>query len=156
VLVTWDPEDGSEKQTWDFDPGDVKYSRIKQIEAHYGGTWDAWKIGLMAGEMKARGILLWYMMTQVHPKLSYRDLPDFRARQLTVDMGTRELLDLKKRVEKMRGLSDEQREQFDIQFEVDMREAMAKEGVDGEIQTVDGQLAIETTDGIENPLPKPV
>lgn len=153
MLVTWDPEDGSEQQSWDFDPGDVPFSRVKQIEQHYGKGYDTWKVGLMSGEVFARGVLLWYMLTLVHPKLQFKDLPDFRVRQLTVTQGTRELLDLQKRVAKMR-LSDEDRERFDLQFEVEMQEAMEREGIEGTAEVVDGKLAIEASEEVERELPK--
>lgn len=140
MLVTWNPEDGTDKQTFDFDPGDVQFSWIKKIEALYGKSYDAWKVGLMSGEITARGILLWYMMTRVHPSLPFKDLPNFRARQLTVDMGSRELVDLKKRVDKM-NLSDEDRERFEMQYEVDLHEAYEREGI--EPDAIEGQLAVE-------------
>jgi hypothetical protein len=83
MLVIWDPEDGSDKQTWHFDPQDVPRKRATEIEKLYSeGGWDQWVVALQAGEIQARAILLWYMMTQVHPKLQFKDLPGFKVRQL--------------------------------------------------------------------------
>lgn len=150
MQVTWDPEDESEPQTWQFDPEDVPFKRAKEIEKHFDGTYDQWVVALQTGDISARSVLLWYMLTHVHPKLRYQDLPNFRVRQLKAEMGVVELKRLWARVQRMK-LSEEKTEAFETAFEADMRDAMDREGLDGEFTIVDGQLSIE---GAED-LPKP-
>lgn len=142
MYVTWNPEDGSELQAWNFSSGDVPRKQATQMERHFGGSWDQFTAALMTGQMQARAVLLWHMLTQVHEKLRFEDVPDFRVRQLTVEMGVAELKDLLKRVKKMK-LPEEQREAFDIQFESDMREAMEREGYDPEVIDGEARLALE-------------
>lgn len=150
MQVMWDPENGEDKQVWDFDPDDVLGSDAKLIEKHYGGTWDQFLAGLQTGQIQARGVLLWYMMKQVHPKLPFGDIPDFRVRQLKVEMGTRELEALWKRAERMK-MAPDQREAFEMAFSADMADAMKREGRDDAFEIVEGQLSIEGT----AELPKP-
>lgn len=142
MLVIWDPEDGSEKQQWHFDPEDVTYKATTQIESHFGGTYDQWQAQLKMGSMKARAVLLWYMLCQVHPKLPFKDVPDFRVRQLKVEQSVAELLSLHERVQRMK-LSEEDKERFELAFEVDLEDAMEREGLKGEPEIVDGQLALD-------------
>lgn len=151
MQVTWNPEDESQEQVWQFDPGDVDFQQAKKIEHHYGGTWDQWLQGLRTGEMNARGVLLWHMLCHVHPTLQFKDLPRFRVRQLKVEMGVAELKDLWERAKRIR-LPEDQREAFEAAFEADMADAMRREGVEGSVAIVDGQLAIEGAPD----LPKPV
>jgi len=150
VKVTWDPEDGTDKQDWDFDPQDVLRKEAEAIESEYGEGYDQWLAALQVGQIKARGVLLWHMMRQVHPSLKYRDVPDFRIRQLTVQMGVAELKKLWERLAKMR-LDDDKREALEAAFEVDFREALAREGVEADVTIVDGKLAIEGATVAEAP-----
>lgn len=147
MLVTWDPEDGSDKQTWQFDPDEVLRKDATQIERHFGGSWDQWLAALQIGKIDARAVLLWYMLKLVHPKTRFDDVPDFRVRQLRVDQGVTELKRLYDRVKKMR-LDPDVREAFESQFEADMREAMEREGFEGSFEVVDGVLSIEAADGV--------
>lgn len=126
MYVEWDPETGEDKQTWQFDSGEVGRKAATQIEKHFDGSWDQWLQALMIGQIHARAVLLWYMLTQVHPQLKFDDVPDFRVRQLTVHMGVAELRDLWKRVKRMK-LSADKMEMFQSQFEADFREALDRE-----------------------------
>jgi len=142
MLVIWDPEDGSDKQTWEFDPEDVPRKRATEIEKLYtSGTWDQWIVALQSGEIEARAILLWYMMTQVHPKLQFKDLPDFKVRQLKTEMTVVELRDLWKRMVRMK-LPAEQMEQMETAFQVSLEDAAEREGLTLDVEFVEGQLAI--------------
>lgn len=153
MFVEWDPEDGADKQTWNFDSGDVKRKDATAIEKQYGGGgWDSWLQGLMTGQIEARAVLLWHMLRQVHPTLKFDDIPDFRVRQLTVHMGVQELKDLWKRVKRVR-LSPEDREQFEDAFVGDMEEALLREGREPDFDIVNGEIRFKTAD-LE--LPKPV
>lgn len=124
--VQWDPEDGSEKQIWNFDSGDVSRKQATQIEKHYDGSWDQWLAGLLQGNIGARSVLLWFMLSTIHPAYKFEDLPDFRVRQLTVQMGVSELADLWKKAKRIK-LTPDQREAFRAQFEDDLSDAMVRE-----------------------------
>lgn len=148
MLVIWDPEDGSDKQTWHFDADDVPRKRAEEIETFYrksgGASYDGWKIGLQSGEIGARAILLWYMLTQVHPKLNFKDVPDFRVRQLKVEMTVEELKGLWKQIQRM-GLDDDKKSDMERAFRIALEDAAEREGLsDLEFSfQEDGQLAIE-------------
>lgn len=142
MLIVWDPEDGSEKQQWMFDPEDVSRKRSEQIEATFGGTYDEWKLGLQKGGIKARTVLLWYMLSTIHPKLQYKDIPDFKIRQLKVEQTVAELKVLLKQVDRM-DLDDTERQQFMHAFRISIEDAAAREGIEVDITEVDGQMAIE-------------
>jgi hypothetical protein len=149
--VEWDPESGEDKQTWQFDSGDVTRKQATLIEKHYGGSYDQWLAGLMGGQIQARTVLLWYMLLQVHSNIKFEDIPDFRVRQLTVQMGVTELRDLWKKVQRMR-LSADEREAFEAQFEEDMRDAMVREGRDPSGVRIDGKkLELEGVEGLPKP-----
>jgi hypothetical protein len=146
MLVIWDPEDGSDKQTWHFDADDVPRKRAAEIEKLYrdggGSNWDGWKLGLQAGEILPRTILLWYMLTGVHPKLQFRDLPDFRVRQLKVEQTVAELKALWKQVQRM-GLDEDKAADMEKAFRISLEDAAEREGLDIDITFDEGQLAIE-------------
>ncbi len=142
MLVQWDPENGEDKQEWTFDPGDVLRKDAKLIQQHANMTWDQWRSALLLGDVDARTVLLWYMMKLVHPTLKFADIPDFRVRQLKVEMGVLEITELIERVKKAK-LSPDQRDAFDTQIEIDLRDAMKREGIDGDVAIVDGAVAIE-------------
>lgn len=140
--VEWDPENGEDRQTWQFDPEDVGRKEAQLIEKHYGGSYDQWRAGLMTGEINARAVLLWHMLTQVHPKLKFEDVPNFRVRQLTSEMGTSELKELWRRAERAK-MAPDTREAFNDRWQMDMEDAMKREGLTGEVAIVDGVLELE-------------
>ena len=151
MLVIWDPEDGSEKQTWHFDPEDVPRKRATEIEKLYsGGGWDQWVVALQAGEIEARSILLWYMMTQVHPKLQFKDLPDFKVRQLKTEMTVEELRALWKRIKRMK-LDADKMNDLETAFQVSLEDAAEREGLTLDFEFVEGQLAITGPAGEQLP-----
>lgn len=141
MLVTWNPENGEDEQRWTFDPEDVLRKDAEKIETLYGEGWEPWLAALQVGSIKARSVLLWYMLYLVHPRLSYKDVPDFRVRQLKVEMGTLELKKLWERLSKMK-MDEDRMETLRSAFEVDLKDAMVREGIDGNVEVVDGQLAI--------------
>jgi hypothetical protein len=142
MYVEWDPENGEDTQVWQFDEGDVLRKDATLIEKNFGGSWDQWVAGLQIGQISARTVLLWYMLKLVHPTTRFEDVPDFRVRQLRVQMGVRELKKLGERAKRMK-LDPEVRDAFLSQLEMDMKDAMEREGIDGEV--VYGVPAIESS-----------
>ena len=133
--VKYDPEDGSEVQTWTFDPDDVLRSEAALIEKHFGGPWEVWVNDLRVRNVKARTVLLWHLLSQSHPgKLKFEDTPDFRMRQLVVEMSSSELMDVFHQVARTK-MSDDTREQFEAAFGRDYQDALLREGkaVEGEL-----------------------
>lgn len=151
MFVQWDPEDGSDKQEWVFDAGDVGRKDGELIEKHFGGSWDQFVAALMVGNLRARAVLLWYMMKQVHSAVKFEDIPDFRVRQLSVEMGVSELKDLWKRAQRIK-LDADQREAFEAQFAEDMKDAMKREGLDPDGMHIDGKtLELEGAPDLPKP-----
>lgn len=129
MFVRWDPEDGSEPRTYDFDPEDVLSKEAQAIEKAYGGNpWEIWLNNLRVKEAFARRVLLWHLLRQEHRSLRFEDIPDFRMRQMKVEMSVSELRALKSQVDRMK-LPEDQREQVIMAFDIDIRDAMEREGV---------------------------
>jgi hypothetical protein len=137
--VTWDPEDGNPPIEFEFDADDDLMSKeATLIEAEYGQPIEMWTNGLRGKEAKARRLMLWWHLRQSHPKLAFKDVPDFRMRQMKVEMNVGELQELWKQISKNR-MSDERREQLEGAFETSIRDAMEREGiVTGDIVGEDG------------------
>jgi hypothetical protein len=144
MYVRWEPENGEPAREWDFDPEDLLKSEGKLIEKQYGKSVEVWLNQLRIKELGAREVLLWHLLRQDHKGLRFDDVPDFRLRQLKVEMSSPELRDLMKRTERMK-LSDDEREQLRQAFEIDIRDAMERE-----TGTIEGEITTE-----EPNLPKP-
>lgn len=144
MFVTFDPEDGTKPQVWDFDPDDVTRKQGEAIEKAMGtinggpASFDAWLDLVRASNMKARGVLLWHLLKEKHPHLPIKDTPDFKRKQLKVEMSVAELRVLYKRISATK-MDDAVREAFEHAFEVDIRDAMERETgvVHGEVVGTD-------------------
>lgn len=145
MYVRWDPENGEDAREWAFDPEDLLKSEGKAIEKQYGKSVEVWLNQLRIKELGAREVLLWHLLRQEHKTLAFADVPDFRLRQLKVEMSSLELRELAKRTERMK-LTEDERDQLRQAFEIDIADAMRREtGV------YEGDIADE-----EPNLPKPV
>lgn len=141
MFVEYDPEDGTGKQTWTFDPDDVMQSDAEGIEKAYGQSWEVWLHGLRTREAKARRVLLWQMLREKHReaggriKLRYEDTPDFRMRQVVVHMSSDEMREMDRQFRPT--IKDEDvLAQYDAAFQRDLNEALDREGkaISGEIE----------------------
>ena len=141
MYVRWDPENGEPPREFEFDPEDLLKSEGKAIEKQYGKSVEQWLNQLRIKELAAREVLLWHLLRQEHKTLAFADVPDFRLRQMQVEMSSQELRDLMKRAERMK-LTDEERDQLRGAFEIDIADAMQREtGVyEGEIATEEPNL----------------
>lgn len=135
MQVTFDPENGEPKQEWTFDPDDVLRSEATAIEKAYGEPWEAWVSSLQIRNAKARTVLLWHLIKQDHPRLKFDDTPDFRMRQLTVQMSSVELQTLYDQMARMK-MNEDIRDAFEAAFQRDYQDALAREGkaIEGEIE----------------------
>lgn len=128
MFVTYQPEDGDERR-WTFDPKRVRASKAEMIEKRSGENWDAWLVSVQAGNMRARRVLLWHLLTLEHHGMRFEDTPDFYAGELVVEHSVAELLDMKDRIMKA-SIPDEQREQITAALDVEIADAMLREGQD--------------------------
>lgn len=135
MFVTFDPEDGSGKREWTFDPDDVLRSEATAVEKAYGASWEEWINALRIKNAKARTVLIWHLLkSDGHPKLRFDDVPDFRMRQVEVQMSSQELRDLYEQVARTK-LDDDIREAVEAAFNRDFQDALIREGkaVEGEV-----------------------
>lgn len=147
--VTWDPEDGGDKVILEFKPDDDLGSKeAEEIEKLFGSPIEQWINALRMKSAKARRLLLWWMLRQNHRKLMFKDVPDFKLRQMKVEMDVPELQELWKRLSQMK-MDEDQMEQLRSAFEIDIRDAMEREGV------LIGDIQGEEIDILEGNLPAP-
>ncbi len=142
MYVRWDPENGEPVREWEFDPEDLLKSEAKRIEKQYNGkSIEVWLQGLKMKEVSAREVLLWHLLRADHRNLAFADVPDFRMRQMKIEMSSAELRALQNRLEKMK-FTDDERDQLRSAFEIDFADAMRREtGVhEGEVVDTSGEL----------------
>lgn len=100
MQVTYAPEDKpTEKRTWDFSPEKIRASRAEMIERRYGARYAEWVKEIQAGEVKARRVLLWHLMTLDHPTMKMEDVPDFAFAELELDYSLSDLQKLRREVD---------------------------------------------------------
>lgn len=130
MFVTYKPESGDVRK-WTFDPGRVRASKAEMIEKRFGETWDQWRVAVQTGNIKARRVLLWHLLTIDHPTFRWEDTPDFYADELEIEYSVAELNEVRERVAKA-NLSAEEKEAFFAVFDTELTEAMAREEVEAE------------------------
>lgn len=132
MWVTYKPEDQPDDaaQRWEFNPDRVRTSEAEIIEKRYGANWDTWRNDVRAGSARARRVLLWHLIRRQHPHLRYEDTPDFLMVELLVEHSVAELLELKERLAKVKLDDESTREQMITALDIEITEAMAREGVD--------------------------
>ena len=123
--ISYKPDDGDE-QEWDFDPGRVRASVAEMIERRFGENYDAWQAGIQSGNIKARRVMLWHLLTLEHPRLRFEDVPDFYADELRVQFSVAELTLIRDRLQRA-NLSEDKREQALAAIDLEMTEAMERE-----------------------------
>jgi hypothetical protein len=89
-------------------------------------SFEMWLELVRVGNIKARTILLWYLLQRDHPKTALNDVPDFKRKQLQVQMSVAELQELRAKMAKQK-MEEATREAFEAQFDVDIAEAMERE-----------------------------
>jgi len=127
--VTYKPEDGTSTE-WDFDAGRVRASTAEVIEKRYGENWESWVAGVSSGNIRARRVLLWHLLTRDHPTLRYEDTPDFFADELLVQFSSAELAALRERVSKA-DIAAERRESMLAAIDLETAEAVKREAESG-------------------------
>jgi hypothetical protein len=136
MFVTW--QDGENPPVkFEFDPDDVTNKEGQEIEKAMGGnapSFEAWLGLVQIGNMKARAVLIWHLLKRDHPRMPFTDVPDFRRKQLKVEMSVRELTEMRDKMAKTK-MADDVRDALEAQFDRDIAEAMERESgvVAGEI-----------------------
>jgi len=125
ISYTPPPEEGDE-QEWDFDPGRVRASVAEMIERRFGENYDAWQAGIQSGNIKARRVLLWHLLSLEHPRLRFEEVRDFYADEVKVQFSVAELTAIRDRLQRA-NLSEDKREQALAAIDLEMTEAMERE-----------------------------
>lgn len=97
MFVTYSPE-GGDVQRWAFNPKRVRAAKAEMIEKRAGVNWDAWLVAVQSGNMRARRVLLWHLMTVEHPTMRWEDVPDFYAGEVLVEHSAAELVEIRAKV----------------------------------------------------------
>ncbi|GIH69439.1 hypothetical protein [Sphaerimonospora thailandensis] len=130
MFVTYCPEDGDE-QRWTFDSKRVRASKAEMIEKRFGDNWEKWLFAVQSGNMRARRVLLWHLLTLEHHGLRLEDVPDFYSGELLVEHSVAELREIRDRVAKS-NVSAEQREDVFTALDTEITAAMEREEHFGE------------------------
>jgi hypothetical protein len=91
-----DPSQGWEKE---FDPNRVKAGRAEMIERRYGKRYSIFVSEIQAGEVAARRVLMWHLLSLEHPQFKMEDVPDFMFGELELDYSVADLQKLRREVE---------------------------------------------------------
>jgi hypothetical protein len=129
MFIRWQAEGETEPTVFEFDPDEVTSKEGQAIEKAMGGnapSFEMWLELVRVGNIKARTILLWFLLQKEHPKTTLADVPDFKRKQLKVEMSVAELQELRTKMSKQK-MEDGIREAFEAQFDVDIAEAMERE-----------------------------
>lgn len=100
MFLKYHPEGATESTTYEFLPGRVRAAKAQIIEKIYSkaigekATWEQFKIAVMQGSIAARRVLLWHLMSDVHPTLRFEDVPDFFEEEVVVEWSRKELQDM--------------------------------------------------------------
>lgn len=139
MFVTYTPEDQSDQaQSWEFDPRKIRASRAEMIEKRAGENWETWLMQVQQGNMRARRVLLWHLLSMPHPGMRYEDTPDFYAGELEIQHTKAELADMRARITSA-GLPEDQVAQ--ILMAIDLEMAEAPEGDGGKAPSKNGASA---------------
>jgi hypothetical protein len=131
MRVTYTPEAG-DRQAWEFVPARIRQSEGEMVEKRFGGPWDKFVAAVMQGDLKARRVLLWHLLRRDHPTVRFEDTPDFYIGELLVEQSYAELLALREKVGKA-SLPDNERDTVLAAIDVEMTEAMEREGLVDEV-----------------------
>jgi hypothetical protein len=100
MLVKYMPEDDPSKG-WEkeFDPNRVKAGRAEMIERRYAQRYAVWVSEIQAGQVAARRVLMWHLLSLEHPQFKMEDVPDFMFGELELDYSVADLQKLRRDVE---------------------------------------------------------
>lgn len=94
MKITYSPEN-EPVQSWDYRPAKIKQSEAEMMERRSAMDWDALQKGIIAGNAKARKVLLWHCLRTEHPLFRWEDVPDFAMGEVKAEFDATELADLR-------------------------------------------------------------
>lgn len=127
MFVTYRPEGSDAPQTWEWEPRKVRASRAEMIEKRAGENWEAWLMGVQQGNMRARRVLLWHLMSMPHPTMKFEDTPDFYAGELEIQHSAAELVEMRERIVKAGMADDAQAAQILMAIDLELEETRERE-----------------------------
>lgn len=123
--VIYTPEDG-DRQEFTFDPGRVRASAAEMVEKRFGENWDTFVMGVQAGNIRARRVLLWHLLTRQHPAMRIEDTPDFFADEVLVQFSVAELTSLRERTASAK-LPEDMKDKALAGIDMELDEAVKRE-----------------------------
>jgi hypothetical protein len=108
VKIIYTPADGDE-QRWDWEPKQVRARDAELIETKADATWDEFQMQLLGGRMRARRVLLWFLLRKDHPTLKLDDV-DFAVGEVKAEHTVGELQELREGVVDAPRLPEDRRE----------------------------------------------
>lgn len=127
MFVSYNPADG-DAQRWVFDPDQVRAAEAELVEKRFGESWALFLAAVQQGSVRARRVLLWHLTRRDHPFAKYDDTPDFRVGEMEVEYSFVELRAMREVVMKAE-VPDAEREQVLTALDLEITEAMAREGI---------------------------
>lgn len=94
MKITYSPEN-EPVQSWDYRPAKIKQSEAEMMERRSGMDWDALQKGIIAGNAKARKVLLWHCLRLAHALYRWEDVPDFAMGEVKAEFDSAELADIR-------------------------------------------------------------
>lgn len=111
MFLTYTP-DGEPPQRFEFRPGRVRLARAEMIEKRYGqltgakpATFEAWRMAVQQGSAAARRVLLWHLLSEIHPTIKIEDVDPFED-ELLLEYSKAELLEMRAALEKAPGIPE--------------------------------------------------
>lgn len=155
MFITYAPADGA-PQSWDFDSNDIPSSAAEVIERRFGENFEVWQAGVQSGNMRARRVLLWYLLWRQHPSLRYEDTPDFTVKEVKIEWTVAELTEIRE-VTMQRSMPEDKRERALSAIDYELTKAMDREQAKADAQAAEsagkaGSLISETSGGTPLPL----
>lgn len=108
MKIIYTPADGDE-QTWDWDPKMVRAKDAELIETKADATWDEFQMQLLGGRMRARRVLLWFLLRRDHLSLKLDDV-DFAAGEVKAEHTIDELQELRDGLDDAANIPEDKRD----------------------------------------------
>lgn len=108
MIVKYAPEGGA-VQSWTYAPQKVRQSAAEMVEKKFGGDWDEFNKKVLAGNAKARRVLLWHCLRTDHPVYRWEDTPDFAMAEVTVEFEPHELATIRGEIVKSKDIDEDVR-----------------------------------------------
>lgn len=135
MKLTYHPEGSTEPTVWNIDLGKIRVKAMRAIETATRMAFGSeFKVALLKGNSLARQAMLWHLLRETHPgKFKHIDDVDFADGEVLLEQSAAEWRESYKelsKMEKVPGLSEEEREAALQQMLNAIAEAEAKEAAE--------------------------